>query len=427
MKGFPKIYDDGGDVPQVDDEKLNSRVAPVLEPKEPAAPTEKEQAKEHVDNPGAQVSTSQPAQQLIPEERGTPQERAAIRTDKQNAMGSGDLISLGKAAINEAHLEPSTSDVNKSGGLQQGMPKVQDMYQPKAEGQLIPEGETPSEARDFRNMDRKTKTQDYDTRIQAARDAGDETTADKLTVAKAEYQKHQPWADKSGLSKFGTVMSKFGNIAGDIVAPSTMALIPGTDLNRQMKEHAAYNRIGTDTEADLREAQINAKETPKPKYEMKETLDNREGSPTKGQTVWAGVNENDPTDVRYSGAQVAPKAAGEPKAETREQHLNRYAELKNQAETGAQLSDQDQKEFNTLKTELTVPTATLASYNKQIDAALHSANVPQTLWNNYHVLPGATSEEAKQSIADAKAFSGETYQQGAEGRTMDKEERAQER
>ena len=468
VKGFPKIYDDGGDVPKVDDEQLNSRVAPVLEPKEPAAPTEKEQAKEHVDNPGAQVSTSQPSEQLI-QERGTPQERAAIRTDKQNAMGSGDLIGLGKAVLNERHLiappefnqgDPNADVENgmtapkefNQGATAPSMPKIKsaassvvdpqtlalipgtpehrEMHQDTAGGQLIsgaPSTETRGEQRDLRGMERRAKMADYDQRIQSARDAGDDLTADKLAFAKSKYQQSQSFADRSLLGKIGHVASQVGNVAGDVFAPATMELIPGTDLNRRVRDAGLQRQISQDTENYARMAGANAKEGKADNYDVKEVVDNRQGSPTFGQTIYAGVNKTDPTDVRYSPLQVAPKAAGEPKAETREQHLNRYAELKNQAESGAQLSDQDQKELNTLKTELTVPTATLASYNKQIDAALHSANVPQTLWNNYHVLPGATAEEAKQSIADAKAFSGETYQQGAEGRTMDKEDRAQTR
>jgi len=466
VKGFPKIYDDGGDVPKVDDEQLNSRVAPVLEPKEPAAPTEKEQAKEHVDNPGAQVSTSQPSEQLI-QERGTPQERAAIRTDKQNAMGSGDLIGLGKAVLNERHLiappefnqgDPNADVENgmtapkefNQGATAPSMPKIKsaassvvdpqtlalipgtpehrEMHQDTAGGQLIsgaPSTETRGEQRDLRGMERRAKMADYDQRIQSARDAGDDLTADKLAFAKSKYQQSQHFADRSLLGKIGHVASQVGNVAGDVFAPATMELIPGTDLNRRVRDAGLQRQISQDTENYARMAGANAKEGKADNYDVKEVVDNRQGSPTFGQTIYAGVNKTDPTDVRYSPLQVAPKAAGEPKAETREQHLNRYAELKNQAESGAQLSDQDQKELNTLKTELTVPKATMDSYNKQIDAALHSANVPQNLWNNYHVLPGATAEEAKQSIADAKAFSGETYQQGGEQRKINDETRKQ--
>ena len=216
-----------------------------------------------------------------------------------------------------------------------------------------------------------------------------------------------------------------------------------------MKAQAAFNRITPESEADAREATANAKETPKPKLLSGEgstavgpdgTRYNRYEMPD-GSTQWvkegtvprvasatpitapavataaAGMPQiaaPAPTAGGLPAGAVVGKPAGEPKAETREQHLNRYAELKNLQESGAPLSAQDQKELNTLKTQLTVPQATVDSYNRQIDAALHSAGVDKSLWNNYHVLPGATSEEAKQAIADAKSFSGETYQQGSQ-------------
>lgn len=412
VKGFPKIYDDGGDV-NAEDMKRASLADSDPVPEEAQAKMPQIAPAPAEQSHGVMRSDENAPASLIPEE-------------KENPSQGHNLGQEWLKRMNVSAPESSTSDVNKSGGLAVGMPRVQDTYQAKAGSALIPEGETPSEARDFRNMDRKAQVQQLEQQRQAALKAGDLESADKLQVAAAQLSK-TPWSDRSGLSKFGKIASTFGNIAGDIVSPSVMQLIPGTDANKAMRTQGAFNRIAPESEVNARDAATNAKEGKADNYDVKEVVDNRQGSPTFGQTIYAGVNKTDPTDVRYSPLQVAPKAAGEPKAETREQHLNRYAELKNQAESGAQLSDQDQKELNTLRTELTVPKATMDSYNKQIDAALHSAKVPQDLWNNYHVQPGATAEEAKQSIADAKSFSGETYQQGAEGRTMDKEERQQER
>lgn len=471
LDDFPRItpvYDEGGDV----DAKsapadFPGRVQIIPDDVQPVLATETDKAAAQSPHPSAEPSESESTEALIPE-RGTPEERAAIKTDKQQAMGQGTngFVKLGTALIHERNLEPSTSDVT---GLiterpTAGLPKIaaptQEFHQETAGGPLIsgaPSTDDKSTRQDFASMERKAKLTQYDQRIQQARDAGDETTADKLTVAKAEFQKANGWGTEGNhpgiLGKIGHYASEVGNIAGDIVNPNVMALIPGTKLNRAIKEGAAFNRIAPDTEADQREATANTKESPKPKLLPGEgnTAATPDGTRYQryempdGSTAWAKEGEvprtasspaiaqsglpqiSLPTSGGLPAGAVVGKPAGESKAETREQHLNRYAELKNLAESGAQLGDQDQKEFNTLKTELTVPKATIDSYNKQIDAALHAANVDKSLWSNYHALPGSTAEEAKQAIADAKAFSGETYQQGAEGRTMDKEERAQER
>jgi hypothetical protein len=71
----------------------------------------------------------------------------------------------------------------------------------------------------------------------------------------ADYEKAHPLgADVSAKPGFwGKLehgLAKAGNIAGDIIAPGTMALIPGTDLNKQLqaKGNAAWTRLGSETE-----------------------------------------------------------------------------------------------------------------------------------------------------------------------------------
>jgi hypothetical protein len=85
-----------------------------------------------------------------------------------------------------------------------------------------------------------------------------------------------------------------------------MELIPGTDLNRRVQDAGLQRQISTDTENYARMANANAKEGKADNYDVKEVVDNRQGSPTFGQTIYAGVNKTDPTDVRYSPLQVAP-------------------------------------------------------------------------------------------------------------------------
>ena len=73
--------------------------------------------------------------------------------------------------------------------------------------------------------------------------------------------------------KVGHVLSRIGNVAGDIVAPGTMALIPGTDINRLERESALEERIGQEkgeeratakekSEEELRHAEAYAKQHP---------------------------------------------------------------------------------------------------------------------------------------------------------------------
>ncbi len=75
-------------------------------------------------------------------------------------------------------------------------------------------------------------------------------------------QKDQPydWSAHSPLGKVAHVFSKIGNIAGSIVAPGPMSLIPGTDLNRKTEEAQLGKQIEdiSGQEATNREKSANA-------------------------------------------------------------------------------------------------------------------------------------------------------------------------
>jgi hypothetical protein len=62
-------------------------------------------------------------------------------------------------------------------------------------------------------------------------------------LEKLEDQKENPWGSDENhpgtLGKIGHGLAKIGNIAGDVLAPATMAMIPGTDMNR----NAQINQI----------------------------------------------------------------------------------------------------------------------------------------------------------------------------------------
>lgn len=434
------VYDEGGDV------KEQPKLKPIVIPASDLDNAVQES------NSSVEPSTSESTEKLIPapESEKAPQEQPT----QGHALGQEWLKRMGVKSV-----EPITSDV--AGKIEErpvaALPKIEvprETHQETAGGPLIPgapSSETPNEQRDLRNMERRAKVVDLEKQRQDALASGDLTTADKLAVAKAQLEK-TPWADRSTLGKIGQVASIAGNIAGDIVNPNIMALIPGTALNRAMKERAAFNRIPIESETDAREAIANTKEAthPKPLPGESNTAVGTDGTRYQryempdGSTQWAAEGTVPHTTVAArattsglptisvpgngglpAGA-VIGKPAGEPKAETREQHLNRYAELKNTQESRA-LNPDEQKEFNTLRTELTVPPNVIAEHNKAIDNALRKAGVPQDQWADYHVQPGATSEEDKEATTQARTFASETYQQGAEDRTIDKEDRAQKR
>ena len=275
------VYDDGGDV-DVNDGKHQVAVLQdgekVLAPEEAAqykaehGETKQQPASEAVGQPAVGRSVSKPTDlaPLIPtEEAKAPEEKAT----QGQVLGQEWLKRIGVKPA-----EPSTSNITESSSLPKiALPKEE--HQETVGGPLISGAsstETPSEQRDLRNMERRAQTDSLEQQRQKALAQGDLATADRLAVAKSELQK-TPWSDRGTLSKFGKIASTVGNIAGDIVSPNVMALIPGTDLNRALKERSAFNRITPETEADVREAQaanaraeVNAGPAEKPaEYEIK--------------------------------------------------------------------------------------------------------------------------------------------------------------
>jgi hypothetical protein len=60
-----------------------------------------------------------------------------------------------------------------------------------------------------------------------------------------DLQKHDTYdyAEHGKMRNFGHIASKVGNVLGDIFAPSTMAMVPGTDLNRKVQEGSLSSRL----------------------------------------------------------------------------------------------------------------------------------------------------------------------------------------
>ena len=102
--------------------KMNTDNAPLTNPKgdisNPAKTQAIPQAPPEVQAAGQKEAGVQPAQQPAPEVKGTDAERTAIEHDKKMAMGSGNLVKLGTALLNERHLKPMIGEpkVYDSGG-----------------------------------------------------------------------------------------------------------------------------------------------------------------------------------------------------------------------------------------------------------------------------------------------------------------------
>lgn len=101
-------------------------------------------------------------------------------------------------------------------------------------------------------------------------------------VNRLRDERANPWGSPENhpgfWGKLGHVASRIGNIAGDIVAPSTVGLIPGTELNRQIVEANAERKLEgakkAESETGLRGAEEKnvESETKKREVENKQTL-----------------------------------------------------------------------------------------------------------------------------------------------------------
>jgi hypothetical protein len=104
------------------------------------------------------------------------------------------------------------------------------------------------------------------------------------------------------LGKIGHVLGKIGNIAGDVFAPATMALIPGTDLNRRLQinqitpqlerakaqEEVTAERKATGERADTTERRLQQHE------DFEEGKPEKPGTPDE-QAIAAKQKEINPT------------------------------------------------------------------------------------------------------------------------------------
>jgi hypothetical protein len=97
---------------------------------------------------------------------------------------------------------------------------------------------------------------------------------DQQQLQKVRWEKTHGWGtdptyDASGtmtdpgnhpgkLGKLAHVFSTLGNIAGDIFAPTVMANIPGTQMNRDLQEHGLAKRLNTEVDAQAQNQHLGA-------------------------------------------------------------------------------------------------------------------------------------------------------------------------
>jgi hypothetical protein len=236
-------------------------------------------------------------------------ERALIEKDKATAMLKGDMTGLGKALIHEKVLNnttankavmesavgsapqsmtTSTGDVigsaargvapgngadkatmeSAAGGGAESTPTLAPPAAPPTAPPAAPPTAPPATAMGTAPAPKgafKAREGQYDADIQAARDLGTpegDVRAAELQKAKAGYEGLHPWGSALNhpgiLGKAAHIGAAVGNIAGNIVAPGTMSLIPGTALNkeRQLGEEDKAVAAGRQQEVEATKANV---------------------------------------------------------------------------------------------------------------------------------------------------------------------------
>jgi hypothetical protein len=240
----------------------------------------------------------------------------------------------------------------------QAPPPEPDQAQPASDDQIVP---ITSDTSDKQNSDddQATAKDSSITPTIASPNQNTQSAAPVTTPFDSRLQADQAKIDAlrsngSGVSNrhgFLGGLLKAGDIAGSILAPHAMALIPGTTLNYRQNLAGAQGQLNQDTENQSKQIQMADQQAQiaqrqdglnalKPvgtpietaqgtyqtftdkhgnpvtkkldipagkagDYELKESVD-----PTTGKSVYAVVNKTNPNDVRYTDAQVAPKDNG---------------------------------------------------------------------------------------------------------------------
>jgi len=148
-------------------------------------------------------------------------------------------------------------------------------------------------------------------------------------LARLQDQKNNPWGSPENhpglLGKIGHYAAKIGNIAGDVIAPATMANIPGTDLNRQVQERGLEHKIAAAGKAEEAaktgesERELRAAEAKKDIAEAERPTEGKQETPEletihdmmMGDNGKARVNPDTGKPYTYFEAYEAVKKAGQ--------------------------------------------------------------------------------------------------------------------
>jgi hypothetical protein len=404
------------------DDKESEKTFPTVMPTEasaksparPYAEVEAEQkkaaeAKVNGDQ-GAQVAPA-PTQESVPEQlpTATHEERVAIKHDEQEAMGKGiqGLTQLGMSKIHAKQLgineEPSTEGVTAPKEFarpeQGGFPKMGEAT-PEAAAPAAPAAGAPAAptTTSERSPDFKAKlaqlNQDHANAL-AERTPEGKVRADYIQEQINDLHKNNPWGTAGNrpgaLGRLGHIASKFGNLAGDVFAPATMELIPGTDLNKRVQEAGLQKQTQADVqEATAREAEENKAGKVAPQDTYKEATQGGITDPAHPELgpQQAYVDEKDPSKIHFAGP-MPPKAGAE----------------KDQPANVDQQKDYQQRIANSgltgqaLQTYGTVPKgATTAELDKRFDEATKLRGMNQKDQET------AIQNQARKDAADEKQF-----------------------
>jgi hypothetical protein len=312
---------------------------------------QKKAAEEKVANPGAQVSGDQQSTQTqVPEKpeqlpTAAHEERVAIKQDEQDAMGKGvqGLAQLGTAKIHAKQLgiTPSIEGVTAPKEFarpeQGGFPKM---------GEATPEATPAASAAgpaapasaptttSERSPDFKAKlaqlNQDHANAL-AERTPEGKVKADYIQEQINDLHKNNPFGTAGNhpgaLGRLGHIASKFGNLAGDVFAPATMELVPGTDLNKRVQEGGLQRQ----TQADVQEATAADKADKGAAAPTWKPLGQPVHNPATGKDEIQYYNEKDPSQVKFGGEFL--EKPSEAKSDDQAQYVAKYKKDNNLPDT----------------------------------------------------------------------------------------------
>jgi hypothetical protein len=281
----------------------------------------KQRAAEQVQNPGVKTIPSDVDGQIQPreEEKGTPQERAAIDSDKKNAMGKGvnGFVQLGTALIHENALSKSKDETPAT-----GVPNTSAQGGTQPQGGLKPIDNGAAAQPQLTGRDLfKAKVAQYNSQYQQLMDKAAQTgdpqfseKADRVKAAKEAYLQAHPWGAPE--SAHPGILGRVGHVAEQVlsrapVSGPVMTTIPGSEVSRR-REAAA-------TQADLKEqaGQNVAEENADAKTAKREdwkALPKPVWNPDTKQYEEALYNTHDPSSTpRFTGKVSPGTTSGEDK------------------------------------------------------------------------------------------------------------------